>query len=68
VSGAASCTIEIDDSNSFLAPLILTQTVTVSQFSTTTLPTRQLWWRVRANDAAGTPGTWSAVWWFEVKN
>jgi hypothetical protein len=26
-----------------------------------------MWWRVRANDASGNPGAWSAVRRFEVK-
>jgi hypothetical protein len=67
VTGAASYTIQIDDSNSFPAPLIVGQTVTASQFSTSTLPTTTMWWRVRANNASGNPGTWSAVRRFEVK-
>jgi hypothetical protein len=68
VSGAASYTIQIDDSSSFPAPLIVDQTVTTSQFSTSTLPTERMWWRVRANALSGTPGAWSASRRFEVKN
>jgi hypothetical protein len=67
VTGAASYTIQIDDSNSFPAPLIVGQTVTASQFSTATLPTQTMWWRVRANNASGNPGSWSSVRRFEVK-
>jgi hypothetical protein len=67
VSGAASYTIQIDDSDSFSAPLIVNQTTTASQFTTSTLPTTRMWWRVRANDASGAPGNWSAVRRFEVK-
>jgi hypothetical protein len=67
VTGAASYTIQIDDSNSFPAPQIVSQTVTASQFSTSTLPTTTMWWRVRANNASGIPGNWSAVRRFEVK-
>jgi len=66
VTGAASYTIEIDDSSTIAAPLVLSQTVTASQFATSTLPTRRMWWRVRANNAAGA-GAWSAVRRFEVK-
>lgn len=61
VAGAASYTIQIDDSNTFAAPQIVSQTVTASTYSTSTLPTRKMWWRVRANDASGNPGAWSAV-------
>jgi hypothetical protein len=68
VSGAASYTLQIDDQDTFQAPLIVNQTTSVSQFSTNTLPTTRMWWRVRANDAAGNPGSWSSVRRFEVKN
>jgi hypothetical protein len=68
VSGAANYTIQIDDSESFSAPLIVNQTTTASQFTTSTLPTRRMWWRVRANDSAGAPGAWSSIRRFEVKN
>ena len=68
VSGAASYTLQIDDNNAFPSPFILQQTVTASQFSSSTLPTLTMWWRVRANDASGNPGTWSSVRRFEVKN
>jgi hypothetical protein len=43
------------------------QTTTASQFSTSTLPTVRMWWRVRANNAGGS-GPWSEVRRFEVKN
>jgi hypothetical protein len=66
VAGAASYTIQIDDSQNFSAPLTMSQLTTASQF-TTSLAKAKLWWRVRANDAAGTPGAWSAVRAFEVK-
>jgi hypothetical protein len=68
VSGAASYTLQIDDSSSFTTPLIVNQTVTAATYSTSTLPTTTLWWRVRANDAAGNPGAWATVRRFEVKN
>jgi hypothetical protein len=68
VSGAATYTIQIDDADTFPSPLIVNQQVTVSQFTTSTLPTKRMWWRVRANDASGNPGSWSAVRRFEVKN
>jgi hypothetical protein len=68
VTGAASYTIQIDDSDTFAAPLIVNQSVGVSQYTNSTLPTTRMWWRVRANDAAGNPGAWSAVRRFEVKS
>lgn len=67
VSGATSYSIEIDDSSTIAAPLILTQTVTSSQTTIGSLPTRRMWWRVRANGSAGAAGTWSEVRRFEVK-
>jgi hypothetical protein len=68
VSGAANYTIQIDDHDSFPSPQIVNQTVTSSAFSSSTLPTRTMWWRVRANDSSGNPGTWSAIRRFEVKD
>jgi hypothetical protein len=68
VTGAASYTIQIDDANTFSSPFIVNQTVTASQFSSSTLPIKTMWWRARANDASGKPGNWSAIRRFEVKN
>jgi len=68
VAGAASYTIQIDDSSSFPSPFVLQQTVTPSTFGTSTLPTRTMWWRVRANDSGGNPGNWSGSRRFEVKD
>jgi len=67
VSGAASYTIQIDDDESFAAPQVVSRDTTVSQFTTNTLPTTRMWWRVRANSASGTPGSWSPARRFEVK-
>jgi hypothetical protein len=67
VTGAVSYTIQIDDQDTFPSPLIVNQTVTTSQFSTSTLPTLRMWWRVRANSTGG-PGQWSAARRFEVRN
>jgi hypothetical protein len=68
VTGAASYTIQIDDSDTFPSPFIVNQTVTSSQFSSSTLPIKTMWWRARANDASGKPGNWSAIRRFEVKS
>ena len=68
VSGAASYTIQIDDHDSFPSPWIVNQTVTGSTYASSTLPTRTMWWRVRANDTSGNPGNWSAIRRFEVKD
>jgi hypothetical protein len=66
VSGAASYTIQIDDSDNFSSPLV-NQSTTASQFTINTLPTVRMWWRVRANSTSGTPGSWSSARRFEVK-
>ena len=68
VSGAANYTIQVSDQSSFPSPLIVNQTVTTSQFATSTLPIKTMWWRVRANGSSGNPGNWSAARRFEVKN
>jgi hypothetical protein len=67
VSGAASYTIQIDNEESFATPQVVNQNTTASQFTTSTLPTTRMWFRVRANSASGTPGSWSSIRRFEVK-
>jgi hypothetical protein len=59
-SGATSYTIQIDDSSTISSPFVATQTVSVSQTSIGGLPSRRLWWRVRASNAAGN-SAWSAT-------
>ena len=61
VSAAASYRIQIDDSSTFSAPLVVDQTVTASQLTAPTLAARQHWWRVRGINSAGTAGAWSSV-------
>jgi hypothetical protein len=68
VTGAASYTIQISDQNTFPSPLIVNQSATTSQFSNSTLPTKTMWWRARANDSSGKAGNWSSVRRFEVKS
>jgi hypothetical protein len=63
VSGAASYTIQVDDSDTFSSPLI-DQAVPSSSFSTSSLPAKRLWWRVRADDG----GPWSGARRFEIKS
>jgi hypothetical protein len=67
VTGAASYTIQIDDDDKFSAPAVVAETVSGSQFATSTLPSRRMWWRVRAISSSGTAGPWSSVRRFEVK-
>jgi Beta-propeller repeat len=61
VAGAASYTIQIDDSSAFSAPLVREQTVTASQYVTTDLVATQHFWRVRAANSAGVAGAWSVT-------
>src|ERR671910_1609179 len=62
VSAATAYRIQIDDSNSFSAPLVVDRVVTASQFTASTLNQgRRHWWRVRGINSAGTAGAWSSV-------
>ncbi len=65
ISGAASYTIQVSTSSSF-SSTVVNQTVTATQFATSSLPKATLFWRVRANDAAGNPGTWANALSFRV--
>ena len=62
-SGAASYTIQIDDSSAFSAPILVSQTVTASQLTTGSIPGANVdrWWRVRANGPTGVAGAWSST-------
>ena len=66
VAGAASYIVQIDDQSDFSSPTI-NQTVSASTYSTSTLPTTRMWWRVQAVAASGSPGAWSSGSRFEVK-
>jgi Beta-propeller repeat len=68
VAGAATYTIQVDDSQSFSSPRVADRTLAFSQVTLSGLPSRRMWWRVRANDGAGAPGAWSAARRFEVRN
>lgn len=68
IRSSASYTIQIDNNQTVASPFVLEQTLTVSTFSTSTLPIQTMWFRVRANDAAGNPGNWSSTRRFEVKD
>jgi hypothetical protein len=67
VSGAAGYTIQIDDDGTFSGAQIVNQNTTASQFTISTLPAVRMWFRVRANSAGGSPGSWSSARRFEVK-
>ncbi|MEM2300490.1 MAG: Ig-like domain-containing protein, partial [Candidatus Hadarchaeales archaeon] len=65
-------TIEVDNEDTFTAPLVFTTTLTVwsttgtSSVITPVLPDGVYYWRVRARDNAGNEGPWSSVWRFRV--
>jgi len=61
VTGAVSYNIQIDDGSQFPAPLIVDQTVTVSQFTAPALVAKRYFWRVRGINSAGVFGPFSAV-------
>lgn len=67
VAGATSYRLQIDDRDSFRAPLTLDRTVTASQLSVSGLPATRLFWRVRAINSSGAAGPWSPVRRFEIK-
>lgn len=62
-SGAASYTIQIDDSSAFTAPLVREQQniTTLLIYATSGLTTAPHFWRVRGVNFDGVPGPWSAV-------
>ncbi len=61
VPTASDYEIQVDNSSTIAAPFVANQTVTVSQASIGALPGQQLWWRVRARNAAGTFGPFSST-------
>ena len=66
VSDAASYVLQVDSASDFAAPLTLNLSVTASQH-TVSLAASRPYWRVRAIDASGNPGAWSAVRNFRVE-
>ena len=61
VAGAASYTIQVDDSSAFTAPLVRNVNVTSSMYATSGLNTVTHFWRVRGVNVNGVAGAWSAV-------
>lgn len=60
VMGAASYTIEVDDSITFDSDSLVTRTIPAPGVNIGPLAGDASWWRVRANDENGAPGRWSA--------
>jgi hypothetical protein len=68
VAGAATYEIQIDDSSTFSAPLVVSRPgLTQTQTSQTFTSEKRYWWRVRGRNAGGTNGPWSTVRSFEIK-
>jgi hypothetical protein len=68
VAGAATYEIQVDDSSTFSAPLVVSRTgLTQTQTAQTFTSERRYWWRVRGRNAGGTNGAWSSVRIFEIK-
>lgn len=61
VANATSYEVRVDDTSSMTAPFVANPTVTASQVTLGGLPARQLWWQVRARNAAGVFGPFSSV-------
>lgn len=61
VPNATRYEIQVDDSSNFGPPFRATQMVDVSQATIGSLPAIRLWWRVRAINAAGVFGPFSAA-------
>jgi energy-coupling factor transporter ATP-binding protein EcfA2 len=66
VANAASYTLQVSSTSAFTTT-VLDRTVTASQVAAALTATGDRFWRVRANRADGSPGTWSAVRSFRVK-
>jgi hypothetical protein len=61
VPNATSYEVRVDDSSNVAAPFVANPTVTASEAVLSGLPARQLWWRVRARNAAGIFGPFSST-------
>ena len=62
VTGAASYEVQVDDTATMSAPYVANPTTTASQVTLAGgLPAQTLWWRVRARNASGVFGPFSAA-------
>jgi hypothetical protein len=67
VTGAASYELQVDDRDTFAAPLLRDERPTESQLAVSGLPTTRMFWRVRGISSSGIAGPWSTVRRFEIK-
>jgi hypothetical protein len=62
VTNATTYEVQVDNSSTIAAPFIANPTVTTSQATLAAgLPAQNLWWRVRARNAAGVFGPFSSI-------
>jgi hypothetical protein len=61
VPNATSYEVQVDDTSTMAAPFVANPVVTAPSVTLTGLPVRQLWWRVRARNAAGVFGPFSST-------
>jgi len=61
VTNATSYEVQVDNTSTISAPFVANPTVTASQATLSGLPAQQLWWRVRARNAAGAAGPFSST-------
>jgi hypothetical protein len=61
VTNAAGYEVQVDNSSTISAPFVASATVTQSPTTLSGLPAQQLWWRVRARNAAGVAGPFSST-------
>ncbi|HEX5706660.1 MAG TPA: SusE domain-containing protein, partial [Pyrinomonadaceae bacterium] len=66
-SGATSYEIQVDDSSSFSAPLVISSRPTQTQHVLSLSSERRYWWRVRGVNAGGTAGPFSSSRTFEIR-
>ena len=61
VTNATSYEVQVDNTSTISAPFVANPTVTASQVTLTDAPAQTLWWRVRAQNAAGVFGPFSST-------
>jgi hypothetical protein len=53
--------LQVDDTSAFAAPLVVSQSTVGTQLTVSGLAKGNRFWRVRAVDGSGNPGTWSST-------
>lgn len=68
VTGAAAYSLQIRNARASAGRVVVSEKVAGPRFTAGALPAQPLWWRVRAVDASGAPGPWSAARRFEPRS